>query len=369
MAIRNILLFGTFDVLNYGDLLFPLLARHALGSGFTITAVSPTSVKPDWPECMPVISIDEYGDTAPVGVLIGGGNIIHCKTDKLPAYQQGNLPERAYKSLWSDAALFATVQGIPLAWNAPGVPVPFTAEQLDELILPILGRANYLTVREQASRDHLGHYGDQFDIVPDTALAISEMWPRTTLEQTFTDTLTAAGFDPQTKCAVVHVKRRSMDGGASEMAALIDAFARSSGLLPILLPLGLCHADEQIARSIASAMQERHLCVDAPEGLRQITALIAFSEVFVGASLHGFIASASYGRRGVLIAKPRLPKFMGMAGHLARPHDVVHAWRAGFDRALSALNEEEPTVPAETMQAVHAHWARVRSLFGEPVLV
>nr|WP_255354032.1 polysaccharide pyruvyl transferase family protein [Brevundimonas sp. Leaf363] len=355
--------------MNYGDLLFPLLARHALGGDFTITAVSPTSLRPQWPECMSVISIDDYGDIDADGVLIGGGNIIHCKKDRLPAYQQSGLPERAYRSLWSDAAAFANARRIPVAWNAPGVPVPFAADELEALIAPVVSDANYLSVREQASRDHLGSYGHRFDIVPDTALAVSEMWPRDTLVETLADTLTAAGLDPKTRYAVIHAKRRSMEGDASMMAAQIDDFARTSGLLPVLLPLGLCHADDQIARDISGAMQERHLCLDAPIGLRQITALIAFSEVFVGASLHGFIASASYGRRGVLVAKPRLPKFMGMADHLARPCDVVETWRAGFNRALSALREDAPQAPGEAMQAVHAHWTRVRRLFdgGSPV--
>ena len=52
--------YGTFDVENYGDLLFPpVLERRLSGRGHTLTHVSPIGGRAIWEDCVETISIRE----------------------------------------------------------------------------------------------------------------------------------------------------------------------------------------------------------------------------------------------------------------------------------------------------------------------
>jgi hypothetical protein len=119
---RRIAIFGTFDVENYGDLLFPLLAQQRLApEGMDLVAVSPTAGVTRYRDTVPVISLAEFAKTANSfdGILIGGGNIVHIRDFGLPGYD-----ENAYPALWAGATAHALRHGLPVAWNAPGVLAP-----------------------------------------------------------------------------------------------------------------------------------------------------------------------------------------------------------------------------------------------------
>ena len=105
----NISVWG-FDIANYGDLLFPLLAEKRLSPlGIKIVAVSPVGSEPVWEDCLPSVGIDKIVNVSgkPSAVLIGGGNILTLSPTKLPAYNQGSVPILAYPDIWIGASCFA----------------------------------------------------------------------------------------------------------------------------------------------------------------------------------------------------------------------------------------------------------------------
>src|SRR5437868_3713816 len=83
-------LFGTFDVENYGDLLFPLIAEAELTERLGAVKIHPFSyhakTPPDWPYT--VISLTELPHMVDGldGVLIGGGFLIRFDKDVAPGY-------------------------------------------------------------------------------------------------------------------------------------------------------------------------------------------------------------------------------------------------------------------------------------------
>ena len=75
-AERTILMTGMFDMHNFGDLLFPLVARSRLDqSGFAIQPVSATGTTPGLADALPSMSLPQALSHPPeaAGVLIGGG--------------------------------------------------------------------------------------------------------------------------------------------------------------------------------------------------------------------------------------------------------------------------------------------------------
>jgi hypothetical protein len=120
--------FGTFDVENYGDLLFPLVLERRLADVCDdFVHVSPANGAPDWEGCAPTVGFDEFLREGPKvdGVVIGGGQILRASPTPLGIYDRGGVsPFVTYPSLWLGAAYVAARDGLPLCWNAPGVPAP-----------------------------------------------------------------------------------------------------------------------------------------------------------------------------------------------------------------------------------------------------
>jgi hypothetical protein len=173
-------IFGTFDVKNYGDLLFPLIAETELAQrlgAINLHRFSYTSkTLPDWP--YPVTSLLEL--PAKVngldGILVGGGDIIRFDKEIAPSYEPPNDTIHHPTGYWLLPMLLALKLNIPLAWNAPGVwkAIPSGAEPLMKLIIE---GSDYVAVRDEASMQRLRPFANEakVHIVPDTAWGLATL--------------------------------------------------------------------------------------------------------------------------------------------------------------------------------------------------
>ena len=67
---------GMFDMMNFGDLMFPLIAHHRFSQlGVDVIPVSPTGSATGLVDAMASIGLEELlaGETAARGILVGGG--------------------------------------------------------------------------------------------------------------------------------------------------------------------------------------------------------------------------------------------------------------------------------------------------------
>ncbi len=179
--ILNIGIFGTFDVENYGDLLFPLIAQVELSKRLGAVKVHAFSYNskqpPQWPYV--VTSVAELPQRAGLldAVLIGGGFII--RFDKFVALDYGPPTPAIHHptGYWLSPGLIALQQRIPLIWNAPGMhrnEIPKWAEPLMNLTLSL---SSYVSVRDEASGSTLAPLagGAKIAVSPDTAFGISRL--------------------------------------------------------------------------------------------------------------------------------------------------------------------------------------------------
>jgi polysaccharide pyruvyl transferase WcaK-like protein len=364
--VRRVVVTGTFDVRNYGDLLFPLIAAHKLGDrGVTILPASPTARATGWRDTMPPADLRSalFTDEQFDGVLIGGGNIIHARPVTLPDYAIGDMANWAYGALWLGATLAAARRRVPVAWNAPGVPYPFDGEETTA-VLAALAAASHVAVRDRASAVLLEPF--QASVVPDTALDLAQLWPKRGLEEEFRDLLTRAGADPGARHVAIHVKGRSVSNEVEAIAPLVDAFCTASGRVPILIGIGPCHDDHVHARRLVQALTVPSVDLSEPLGLREIAAAIAWSDGYVGASMHGYVTAAAYGVAGVIIGKPRLSKMQGLLAHLGRETDEAADWKAGLSGMLARVGSPGPALPPQVRADLDIHWAAVdMALAGE----
>jgi hypothetical protein len=170
---------GTFDVANYGDLLFPLIAESELTERlgavnlhrFSYYAKTP----PAWPfEVTSVTDLPRMIQRLD-GLLIGGGHLIRFDKQVAPGYVPPAPGIHDPTGYWLTPALIALQNDVPLLWNAPGVHggIPAWANPLMEMVLRL---SCYVAVRDQPSLSVLELLTDApVAVVPDTVFRLPRL--------------------------------------------------------------------------------------------------------------------------------------------------------------------------------------------------
>jgi hypothetical protein len=171
---------GTFDVANYGDLLFPLIAERELSERlgavtlqrFSYNARTPT----EWPyEVTSIAALPEMIQRLD-GLLIGGGFLIRFDKHVAPGYVPPNPETHHPTGYWLTPALLALQHDVPLVWNAPGMhcnDIPAWATPLLEMALTL---SRYVAVRDEPTRSALEPLTSvPVAVVPDTGFGIPRL--------------------------------------------------------------------------------------------------------------------------------------------------------------------------------------------------
>ncbi len=350
---KKIAHFGAFDHDSYGDLLFPKLAEHLLPD-FSVTHVAPTAAKADWLDSAPIISVDEaIRRTDWDGILVGGGDIVQTgewRTKKWRQHQDApfcGLPE-----LWMGAAFLGAKLNIPVAWNAPGVPAPFPA-WFAEFAGLAMDCTDYLAVRDAQSRANLEPITrSPIAVVPDSALAIAQMWPCPQKE----------------KRLVLSLSRIDIVLRAAEVNAAIRDLAQRLQVKEekiVVAPLMRWESEEY---PDGDALQEPIMAHPAPACTRlESTAhLIGGSSGYIGNSLHGLITALSYGVPAVLVvpihnqSSPKYRGFLAAAGL-----DPAGYLAANWSQACDLLLRQKPSRIADVaFSELSRHGEKIRTLLN-----
>jgi hypothetical protein len=172
---------GTFDVENYGDLLFPLIAEaeltERLGSVKLHRFSFHTKTPPEWP--YRVTSVTELPRIADGldGMLIGGGFLIRFDKTVAPGYEPPTSAIHHPTGYWLTPALIALQHGVPVVWNAPGMhcnEIPAWADPLMRLAFTL---SSYIAVRDEPSQAALARFtaAGRTAVVPDTGFGLPRL--------------------------------------------------------------------------------------------------------------------------------------------------------------------------------------------------
>jgi lipopolysaccharide transport system ATP-binding protein len=177
---RNVAIFGTFDVENYGDLLFPIIAKAELSKRLSMVNLHPYSYYsrsiPEWP--YNVHSIVDFPEVVSNydGILIGGGHVIRFEKLVAPGYRPPNQSIHHPTGYWLSPSLVGLQHDVPLIWNAPGFydVLPLWAKPLLKLTLNL---SSYVSVRDEHSATILSQIDEsvKINVVPDTAFTVSRL--------------------------------------------------------------------------------------------------------------------------------------------------------------------------------------------------
>lgn len=355
--------FGTFDVANYGDLLFPRLLEWRLADiSDEIVHISPVGgvqIYRDVAVSHSLADVQQAG-TEFDAVVVGGGNIIHDNGTNLTTYQ--SVKRVAYPRLWLGATQLATRQRIPLVVNAPGVPkVPGTVAA--PLMRRFATRADYLAVRDTYSQQVLRSIGvPDAAVVPDSALEIRDMFSSNAPADLDVPPRLAATLD--SRFAAVHINDRYKGGDVASLARRLDDLSSTLQATIVLIAIGPCHGDDRFAETVAAQMQSDPVVFSAPKAVEDVAYVISRSCLYVGSSMHGFITAASFGVPGLIVASHAAQhKFRGLLAHLDAEDRLVSSW----EEALNVLRSSEqqaaldPVNIDSSLKRIDDHWADLRT--------
>ncbi len=350
----QVAILGTFDVENYGDLLFPILAQAELSKRMGEVCVQPYSyyarTPPQWP--FSVTSLTQFPvDAAHLdGIVVGGGHIIRFDKGVAAGYGPPSTAIHHPTGYWLLPGLIGLQNDIPVFWNAAGVhgSVPHWGLPLLKLTLE---QSSYISVRNQFSKSELEAINGNVEIqvVPDTAFAISRWVDVADASEEFTTLVTDLGLEKP--YIVIQAASSGMD---FFLRMVKNNPASFEGFQFVVLPVGPAVGDD-----------DKH--IDFPEAIRLkawpkplvIAELIGHAAAVVGQSYHLAITALSFGVPAfstVSLSRGKLQELSRFSGIHSLPieGDIYPPWflrRLGKTKDCPALKT--------TLAQVDAHWDRI----------
>ncbi len=350
---------GTFDVENYGDLLFPLIADAALKRRDPRIRVVPFSVngksEVSWPfQVRPMEELAASLSTLSA-MLIGGGQIVRFdQFYPVPVPANADMPI-AY---WLVPAVLAALVGKPVIWNAVGAWTGSPrAPWHDELLRHVFAASYFIGVRDVASRDHLAKLapGAGIELLPDTTFGLSRLWP---LEQ---ETMEFTNWRRSLSLEGKYVVIQANAAVGSQLSRIEGLVKSMGGINAVILPVCWCHGDraEEFPKMQGRVFPSREWL--SP---KLISEIIGRSEFVFGSSLHACITALSYGVPGA-----RVPVYSDRKFELLDEFEgiVNIEKKEALSRLLSRGRWTEPRV-IEYADRLDLYWDKVSDAVLQPPL-
>ena len=344
----NIGIVGTFDVQNYGDLLFPIIAQRELEERLGKVNLVPLSYErrsdAAWP--FDVASIADLPEilVGLDGLLVGGGFLVRFDKDVAPGY--GAPPGVHHPSgYWLTPSLLALQHDVPLIWNAPGMhcnDIPAWAEPLIGLVA---SQAAYLAVRDSPSRNTLLAAGvDRVVEVPDTAFGLARMAEDSTSVELKTVLNQAGIVGP-------YVVVQAALSSQSFMNAVTSNRISASGIQFLALPIGPVLGDHPNVLANLPGVK----CLDSWPDPLLLAEVVRHAEAVVGHSYHLLISAACAGVPGLATEPLDSGKYKALS-------DLgIHGPAAWLTDDFSLLlgRRARPTSIDDRLRRLELHWDHV----------
>jgi len=352
---------GTFDILNFGDLLFPLILEWQLKNrlgGLWVTLSSPRGgpFPPDPDRVVqPIIRLEEPAFFQQAvchdAIVLGGGDIVRLDDSALAGLYKTTADEAAaarfMRAFVIDLGLLA--RAVPVFWNAVGVPIDFAPKDR-ERIRKALRDVRYLSVRDDASKRRLEAAGvdREITVVPDSSFCLPQLFPARDLEPEVRGLQDSGFFPSHGRVLALQLSFAAEETVAAFSEVLLRLLEREPELNVVLLPIGLVHGDLELLNKLNVNMGSRCYLVRKQVTLKDVMAVISHSTVFAGTSLHGNIAAYVYGVSNILISLPSYaPTKLSECARLL-----------GRERFVAGSPDELLTLSLQTLRERPAHRER-----------
>ena len=332
---------GTFDVENYGDLLYPLVFQHLLKTkdpNLEVKQYSPLpGIGPNEAgfETESIRSLFENGHAAPSTLVIGGGDILRTDWDlvalhygrssrlsakrlrhaigteaalgytlskNLPRVERGRFFAKRFRKRWLDypaaGPFLIHPQALPnettVAYVSCGVPHEFTSDEVDH-VRETMEHASLIALRDEQSAEKLVAAGinRELRVAPDLIVTLSDQFDRSELSVHARKILSRFGV--REDLPILCFQSQPYPGFLEDdILRELRRYKERRNVEVVALPLGYCHGDHEFLQGLAKQSNGIFKYADV-YSIFDMLAIIAASDVFVGTSLHGNITAFSFG--------------------------------------------------------------------------
>ena len=356
---RRVAIVGTFDVENYGDLLFPLLARAELERRLGPLHLQPYAYHRksagDWPYAVEPLTELPNQAAQLDGMLIGGGFIIRFDKFIAEGYESPSAQIHHPTGYWLSPALLAQQLGVPVIWNAPGMhcnPIPPWAEPLLKLALE---NSACIRVRDELSAETLRVVGGsaRIEVMPDTAFGLPRLIDADRPSQAFQHLRAEIGLGE--RYIVIH----ALNLAEPYVQLLENHGSAFADLQVVLIPMGPVLDDDSAAMA---RRLPRAICLPTWPAPLLLAEIISGAQAVIGYSYHLAITALAFGVAVFCLADLRSGKYTALAnfsGMHALPRDtaVTPEWM------LARIGKRPPCAGAlRALDEVVAYWDQVATL-------
>lgn len=300
----NIALCGTFNVENYGDLMFPEIFKRALekrGLQFELFLFSPEkSGKKALDESTVVYSSNEmdkiHAKNPFDAIVIGGGALIHYNKIAVKFPGEKKVTEYDIAESWYYPIEFAVRNNLNLLFNLPQVPFPFS-KPFKALTRAAFDCCDYISLRDNISKQYLLDAYDnnppKIDVYPDSVCCISDLIKTKELEEIRKSVLS---FDD--KYAVIQFNPQKPKSDDQYLIKIIDRL-KTQGLKVVLLPIGYTHNDDFVLECFNTEYELDCELIHKKLSIMETAAVLSGCNIYIGSSFHGAITAIAYGKKAI----------------------------------------------------------------------
>lgn len=297
----QIAMVGTFDLENYGDLLFPIVFEEAMkkrGLKFDLTLFSAakTSIMPLVKDrkVYSLIDFENLNEKLHFDTLVvGGGAIIHFVDGFFKIPEEEKYDVYHVVNVWLPYIYLAAKHNIKIIFNLPQVPERIPTE-LRRISRAVFDQIDYIAVRDKYSKNFIEEIYEgnvpEIKVYPDTVMILDEFFPKGELVNVRTE------LGLKNRYMVFHqqgIEDLTDEQFRQAKNIIEDAMAR--GVDVVLLPIGNTHGDLRRLNSINTRLNNRCTLIKNNLSLIEITAVLAGAEYYVGCSFHGSVVTMIYG--------------------------------------------------------------------------
>jgi hypothetical protein len=325
--------FGTFDVENYGDLLYPILferlfeKRNATAKIRQFSFMGSESLRNSDFNSRPVRRLFSSRRESLHTLIIGGGDLLHTDWHRVAShYHSTGISQKRQPLLsalqWrfkqclnrrlNDTDKFRhQYMNYPaagpfiidpdrcshlksIAYCSCGVPFPFETD-VGRHVAAALNKSAFIYVRDRQSQHALLQAGvtRAIHVAPDLAVALSDFFDPALERKKGRRILWRNDVALEHPILCVQSNPQPPDSTA-ELTRQLLACKERTGCEIVLLPLGRCHGDDEYLQALAHASDGEFKYLHL-ESIFDLISVLAACDIFIGTSLHGNITAFSFG--------------------------------------------------------------------------
>ena len=348
----NIIIVGTFDCENFGDLLFPITLEQYFKNrsiDVTIYPFSPQECNMPFFEEKHVYSINNMENFIKLhdvdAIIIGGGDLIRLDSQIGKSY----LNKTDANLLWAYPIIIGNMLEIPIIFNCPGVPFEFNRHN-KKIVKCLMSHIAYLSVRDEYSKQYLLDCGvyNSISVSIDTIVGIEELYPISYVDSVLIKLKKQITL-PESEYIVVQINNSIFsEKDLFSLKEFIEHLANETEYELVFMPIGYEHDDDIALERLKKICNcSIHLLDSKNQKLspEQMIAIIKNAAFFIGTSLHGAVVSYVYNVKFMEIMSGFSTKIYGFCKYICATNCVINISDNLWERFLNINQQEMPGLP------------------------